>query len=302
MRLEWIEDILAVLDAGSLVGAAEQRFLTPSAFTRRIRAIEDALGCPLFDRSRKPVTLLPHVMALEPNLRQSMRRFRELRLALANSPDTQGQRLTLGCQHTLTTMVSPSLARPLSDDGKIALRIKSGTRSECQLMLLRQQVDFALVYETAQDALQFDPQLFEKLPLGQDSFVPVANVRDHAAMRRALEVRELPLITYPADIYLGEVLRVQVFPNLPRDLSVFGVAETGLATAVLQFIRQGLGIGWLPRSVADETIASGELTDLSNRFPSTLLNIRLIRSHTNETAIAQGAWTRLSEIENGGEV
>ena len=37
MRLEWIEDILAVLDTGSLARAAEKRLLTQSAFTRRVR-------------------------------------------------------------------------------------------------------------------------------------------------------------------------------------------------------------------------------------------------------------------------
>ncbi|MFU8778000.1 MAG: helix-turn-helix domain-containing protein, partial [Roseovarius sp.] len=50
MRLEWLDDILAVADAGSLARAAEIRHVSQSAFTRRLRAIEDTLGVPLFDR------------------------------------------------------------------------------------------------------------------------------------------------------------------------------------------------------------------------------------------------------------
>ena len=53
MQQDWIEDLLAVLDAGSLTAAAEQRFLTQSAFTRRMRAMEEALGTQLLDRTTK---------------------------------------------------------------------------------------------------------------------------------------------------------------------------------------------------------------------------------------------------------
>ena len=51
MRLEWLEDILAVADAGSLSVAAERRRLTQSAFSRRMQFIEQALGGQLFDLS-----------------------------------------------------------------------------------------------------------------------------------------------------------------------------------------------------------------------------------------------------------
>ena len=44
MRLEWLEDILAIAQTGSFSGAAERRNLTQSAFSRRIRQIEDYLA------------------------------------------------------------------------------------------------------------------------------------------------------------------------------------------------------------------------------------------------------------------
>ena len=50
MRLEWIDDILAVLESGSLARAAEKRSLTQSAFTRRVRLIEDSIGAELLRR------------------------------------------------------------------------------------------------------------------------------------------------------------------------------------------------------------------------------------------------------------
>lgn len=295
MRLEWIEDILAVLEAGSFTAAAERRHLTASAFTRRIRSIEAALGGDLFDRSRKPVTLLPHVRNLEVELREAVRRLKDLQVALTDSQGRRARRLTLGCQHALSTMVSPKLARRLGHGRETELRVRSGTRSDCHLMLLRQEVDLGLIYETPEDALQFDSALFDKITVGQDALIPVANLRDSADLRAAMAERDLPLITYPADIYLGRVLRMHVLPGLERDISTYSAAETGLTPAVLQFVRQGLGIGWLPRAMAHESLGCGELTDLSDRLPMAILTVRAVRARSGGGDLVQAAWDRIRQ-------
>ena len=90
MQLDWIDDILAVIDAGSLAQAAERRFLTQSAFTRRVRVIEEKIGITLFDRSRKPVAIMPGVQALEPELRDLSVRLRLKHDLLASADDGVG--------------------------------------------------------------------------------------------------------------------------------------------------------------------------------------------------------------------
>ncbi len=70
MQQCWIEDLLAVLDTGSVMPATEQRFLTQSALTRRMLSVESALGTQLLDRTRKPVQLLPHILNKKMTCRQ----------------------------------------------------------------------------------------------------------------------------------------------------------------------------------------------------------------------------------------
>ena len=65
MNLEWIDDLLAVIDSGSLSNAAQRRFITQPAFSRRIRAIEKNMGITLIDRARKPVQAEPSLIAME---------------------------------------------------------------------------------------------------------------------------------------------------------------------------------------------------------------------------------------------
>lgn len=290
MKLEWIEDILAVAETGSFLAAAERRFVTASAFTRRIRAMEESLGCALFDRNRKPVTLLPHVQAMEFELREAARQFRELRSALSDGAGLHSRRLTMACQHALTTMVAPGLARQLGQGRENTLRIRSGSRAECHLMLMRQEADFGLIYETAEDAREFDDGMFEKISLGQEAFIPLVNPQFHAA---AIRDKDLPLITYPSGLYLGDVQRRQILPNVSRELATFSAAETGLTPAVLQFIRQGVGIGWLPRSVAHEAMLRGELESLEDILPSTRLTVQVVRARSNSRDVVEQAWEQL---------
>ena len=50
MDIEWLEDFLVLSDLSSFTRAAQTRNVTQSAFSRRIRSLEDWIGIPLVDR------------------------------------------------------------------------------------------------------------------------------------------------------------------------------------------------------------------------------------------------------------
>ena len=57
MQIKWIEDLLAINHTKSFSRAAELRFITQSALSRRIKALEEWVGVKLVDRSTYPVEL-----------------------------------------------------------------------------------------------------------------------------------------------------------------------------------------------------------------------------------------------------
>ena len=70
MNLAWLEDFLALASSGNFSRAAEERHSSQPAFSRRIRALEEWVGTPLFDRSTQPAPLTEagewfHGVALE---------------------------------------------------------------------------------------------------------------------------------------------------------------------------------------------------------------------------------------------
>ncbi|WP_411222532.1 LysR family transcriptional regulator [Marivita sp. S2033] len=272
MRLEWINDILAVMDTGSLARAADRRFLTQSAFTRRIRMIEDSIGAELFDRSRKPIEVLPAIRALEPQLRDTAARLESLRAGLRNSASGTGSTVAFACQHAITDTVSPRIVAALTAQQDVSVRVRSGNRDECLMMLLSGAVDFALMYESADMPTAAIPRAFESVTLDSEWLVPVCI----PALRDAARGAVIPIVSYPAEVFLGRFFSQTLAPRLPAGSVTEAKAETALTLAAYRYALSGIGVAWLPKSLVKEALERGELCLLDDVLPSGALELVMI--------------------------
>ena len=59
MNRNQLKYFVAAAETRSFTKAAEQYYISQTAVTQQIRLLEEALGCPLFDRSTRPVSLTP---------------------------------------------------------------------------------------------------------------------------------------------------------------------------------------------------------------------------------------------------
>lgn len=291
MRLEWIDDILAVLDCGSLVQAAEKRMLTQSAFTRRVRNIEDSIGATLFDRRRKPVSLMPGVQTLEPELREISTRLHQLRQTLKTANVGTGKPLTFVCQHALTSTISPQVVRAAARDGMTSVRVQSGNQDECLMQLLSKVADLAIMYSLPDDTTFAISDAFETSDLGEDLLIPVCA----PMLRDAASSAVIPFIAYPTDVFLGQVFTRLVSHRLPEGTSLMPIAETALTLAMLQLTVSELGIAWLPLSLAAKSIAQGELVRVDPTLPSQILSIKIVRLRAPQTDQSEVIWRHLAE-------
>lgn len=293
MRLEWIDDILAVLDTGSLARAAEKRFLTQSAFTRRVRQIEDSIGAELFDRRRKPVTLLAGVEALAPELRDLSMRLRQVRRKLETANSQSGGALSFACQHAITTTVSPWIVRGLTALGEVPVRVRSSNQEECLMHLLSGEVDFVLMYTVPDAPPTFVESAFETLTLGGDVLMPVCT----PGLLDSLQPDLLPSISYPSDVFLGQVFDRHIAPQLANTMQIVTRAETALTLAAYEFALGGIGVAWLPRSLVIDALEKGALTSLEADFPVQPLDIKAFRLFERNGLHSDTAWQAiLSQI------
>jgi len=290
MRLEWLEDILAVLETGSFIRAAEQRFLTQPAFSRRIRLIEDYVGVELFDRSKKPVQLKQSVIDQQQNIQELAAGLRELRNELKRQALETQNRIVIASQHAITASVAPSLVRRLSSRGEFNTRLRTANRDECYTLLMTKQVDFILIHHSDSEQMPSHDGFFEQFDLDQERFVPVYATRELSRFREEYSKGDVSVVAYPADSFLGQVVNREIFSHIWRATTIHKKAETALTLAALPLTLAGVGVAWLPYSIAASDLDNGKLTDLSDILPSCELTIMAIRLNDPASLSNDAAW------------
>jgi LysR family transcriptional regulator, hypochlorite-specific transcription factor HypT len=276
MRLEWLEDILAIENTGSFSGAAERRMLTQSAFSRRIRQIEDYVGVELFDRAHKPIRLNPTTQAQREQILQLTSALRQLVVDLRRGERIHSNRVLIACQHSLTAMRVPALLQklPIESDG-IYVRLRSANFDECVGLLLSRQADLAIVYRMPDEMAEEISDFMEEVSIGTDRFIPVFN-RDLPNIV-AGQINEIAYISYPADVFLGQVMERKILPFLNPNLQPVPKVETALTLAAVELAVIGIGIAWVPESLVQDRLKTGTLVDLSGALPVFDLGIVAMR-------------------------
>src|SRR5215470_15070993 len=111
MEFDDIRAFVAVVEAGSVSGAARELYVTQSAVTRRLQRLETEIGAPLLDRRTRPVSLTgPGQIVLE-RCRRLLNDFREVRAAAANGSLPMGE-IKIGVAHALTEI---TLSEPVEE-------------------------------------------------------------------------------------------------------------------------------------------------------------------------------------------
>jgi DNA-binding transcriptional LysR family regulator len=299
MRLEWLEDLLAIVDQGGLARAAETRLLTQPAFSRRIRTIEEHVGVDLVDRSSKPVRLTEATLAQEARMRELAAGLRQLGRDLRRQGSQFRNSVVLASQHAITTSLAPRLLRHHLPTGA-DFRLRSANREECYALVMTRQADIALAYQTATDPFATDDDFLEGQSLGWDRLVPVFARFAGDAIRDRLAGGDLPAILYPSDVFLGRLVEREVMGRLPAGLALAKRAETALTPAALELALEGIGVAWIPRALGARELAHEALVDLSDRLPWVEIEIMAFRLRRPEprAAIEEAVWDRLAAIDD----
>src|SRR5262249_48260720 len=108
------DDLRALVEfarAGSVVGAADRLYRTPSAITRQLQRLEAAVGATLLDRSVKPPRLNSLGSRVLEQARDLLQRTEALKSVTSTDAEPHGL-LRIGLSHPLAegTLIGPILA------------------------------------------------------------------------------------------------------------------------------------------------------------------------------------------------
>ena len=301
MRLEWLEDLIAIAECESLTLAAEQRNLSQSAFSRRLQVIENWLGMEVVDRTQRPTKIaaaVNHQLNDIRSLAVELRRMRsEMQSWVSNQPP-----LVIACQHTLGVALFPRFIAHLRQQSpNVPIKLRSGNRDQIYSLLMLRQADVLVSYETDTLQLATDDALIEKITLAHDQFIPICggqyNVnRIPANETIAIGNNNLDLIAYPPEVFFGAMMENQILPALRKNNNISIAVETALVPAVFELVRAGIGVAWLPALFAQVYLNSGEVQDLSARYGASDMRIVAARLKSARSTLIDSVWIQLQSF------
>ncbi|WP_257293410.1 LysR family transcriptional regulator [Endozoicomonas sp. YOMI1] len=141
-----ITAFLAIVDTGSFSEAGEKLFLTQPAVSKRIAALEEQLGTPVFDRIGRQVTLNEAGKALLPRARQMLELAHDTRLEIINlSGEVKGP-LSIATSHHIGLRRLPGILKTFTKnypDVKLDIRFVDSEAS--YEMLSRGEIELGII-------------------------------------------------------------------------------------------------------------------------------------------------------------
>lgn len=294
MEVKWLEDFLALARTLNFSKAAEERHVTQSAFSRRIRQLEGWVGASLIDRATYPSRLTEAGERFVPVAEQTLQALYQARRNLQHEGGTGARTVTLTALHTLSFTFFPDWLNGLNARiGPIVshLRPDSGSMEENLNSLIDGDSDFLLTYQNVHVPMLLDPQ-FEHHTLGCETVVPVSvpGADDSTPLHRIEP--GFAHVSYQKNSFFGQLVTGAFAERLPSENRVHvGSMSVGLKGMV----SSGWGAAWIPESLIKDELADGRLVRAGEPDWNIEVEIRLYRSRENRRPIVGRIWSLLGE-------
>ncbi|MFP3444816.1 LysR substrate-binding domain-containing protein [Pseudomonas sp. SIMBA_067] len=294
MNLEskWLEDFSALASTRSFSQAAERRFVTQPAFSRRIRSLEAALGLQLVNRSRTPIELTEAGQLFLVTARTVVDQLSEILRHLHHLEGGQGEVVQVAAAHSLASGFFPRWVAQLRTDGlNIATRLVATNVGDAVHALREGGCDLMLAFYDPDAALQMDAEIFPSLHMGNTEMLPVCAVDAEGKPLFDLEGEgSVPLLAYTAGAFLGRSVNLLL---RQRNLRYTTVYETAMADSLKSMALEGMGIAWVPRLSMRGELERGELAVCGGSQWHVPLEIRLYRCALVRKANVRLLWRKL---------
>ncbi|MBG28539.1 MAG: LysR family transcriptional regulator [Opitutae bacterium] len=154
-------------DTGSFTGAAKSLFLTQSAVSHSMRALEDDLGCALLRRHGKKVSLTDAGKYLLDAARPILRQMENTRSELEGFERYGSSRLRIGTSPKSCQFFLPSILRRFKEEHtRCRFEVEDGHTPECFRMLRAGEIDLAITLEPRKaDEVEFLPWFSDEMRL-----------------------------------------------------------------------------------------------------------------------------------------
>jgi LysR family transcriptional regulator, hypochlorite-specific transcription factor HypT len=301
MQLKWLEDLLAVAEHGSFKSAAESRHVTAPAFGRRLRALEQWAGVPLFEPQTQPVRLTTAGQKLALQAQATARDVARVRAELQQADKAITVRLVTGralshgfVAEALAALLRPQRGNKLQPQVQVQVQVLTRLMSEASEMLERDEADILLSYQHPALALKLDGRRYVQACAGDDCLVPVVKgvAQSKTKAKTVVTPTSAALLAYDPAQALGRLMEdhLSQLPDAP-DLQVRMRCDS--VDSLREYALRGFGVAWLPRSMVAADLSSGLLAMWDNPALQIPFETRLYRRKQGPSEAVIAVWNAL---------
>ena len=181
MDIHYYEELITVVEAGSLTAAADRLGYTLSGISRSMSALEKELGFQLLNRNKKGVTPTKECEAILPYARQLLESSKNLQQKAASINGVYEGEILIGTAYRhFYRWLSEVTGHFHEMNPGVHFRIYNGTSTEFAEKLESREIDFALICERAGN--------HEWHKICEDSLVAFLPVHHRLAKRKSISV------------------------------------------------------------------------------------------------------------------
>jgi DNA-binding transcriptional LysR family regulator len=286
IETKWLEDFLALEELRNFSHAAEQRSLSQPAFSRRIRALEHAVGVELFDRTSTPLQLTDHGRLFHSQARGLLEQLQSDLSELSGADLTGKAKLTVAAAHSLSLAVLPTIIESITQrDDSFVCHVEAIDAHQAVQTLREGKSDFILSFHD-EDLLQTP---FRCLKLLDAELIPVY-VGNEQTPRFAPEQTGIPLLNYTPTSYLGRLVNRHL--STMNENTFRTVFVSSMAELLKRMALNGYGVAWLPTYLIHE--AQNRFTRLD--LPAIPIEAYAYRMETRLSSAAERFWDALHSL------
>ncbi|AGG05606.1 MULTISPECIES: LysR family transcriptional regulator [Bacillus] len=272
MELRQLEYFITLCKELHFTRAADKLGITQPTLSHQIKALEDEIGMPLFDRLGKKIAItdVGYILAKEcktifnalDNVKEEISELKEIKggkIAIATLPGE------------LTNLVSTLLLDFHKNYPEVIVKIISS--DEILELINQNQVNFAVTIDSSDYV--FEEEKIIKIPLYTDELFLVLSKNHSLVNEKEIqfsELNKLPLILFPDN---HECRKLLDYTCIARKINMYPIIETSSIESLFDFVRSDFGVTVVSKTLLDIT-EDNDLSAIPIVNPSVSREVNLI--------------------------
>ncbi|KLU79730.1 transcriptional regulator [Aliivibrio fischeri] len=269
---------MSLIELGNFSAAAKSRYVTQSAFSRRIQALELWVGVPLFDRSSYPIGLTEHGNKFVPYAENLLNQIKVTKEDFSLASLKTDNTVRIVCLHSFAINLLPNLLAQFNNQlSHLNISINpsvQGIDNHFQT-LLDDSSDLLFTYNMIgmRPSISLENKL-EKHILFKEKIIPVISpdlLKNHE------DNTPWPLLSYSEHTFLYKVVN-----QLTKSISVpfSQVFETTLSESLIEMAINGIGVAWVPMHAVEKELIKGTLVTAFTEYSDWTIQLDVVCYHS----------------------